>query len=50
MDSNDFGGEIVVFGNSVCRKGKTGEKVDHLGVSQPQRAWHGPSGNGAISC
>lgn len=43
MDSNDFGGKIVVFGNSVCRKGKTGEKVDHLGVSQPQRAWHGSS-------
>lgn len=25
-------------------------KVDHLGVSQPQRAWHGPFGNVAISC
>lgn len=50
MDSNDFGGKIVVFGNNVCRRGKAGEKVDHLGVSQSQRAWHGPFGNEAIPC
>lgn len=26
MDSNDFGGKIVIFGNNVCRRGKAGER------------------------
>lgn len=26
MDSNDFGGKIVAFGNNICRNGKEGGK------------------------
>lgn len=42
MGSNDFGGKIVVFGNSICRNAK---QEDHLGVPQPQRVWHPCFGN-----